>query len=482
MGHSIFLSRGGLFRLIPGLLLLAGCAQFGPTEPLRPVIIRGAAPDVLPVSASVVQAAGDKFIPISLDTVFRLAQNRNDQINLAREKLQEAFANRDVVAKRWLPDIYAATTYWRHEGGIQNEDGTLTNSSFGGAFAGMEVHTTVDVRDLAFQKVDAERKIWQQKGELSKLTSENLLDAASTYIDLLAARTGEAIALTLQGYLEELLGRARKLADIDPGAEVEVERIAAELASQQQVLRKIREGATGANAKLVYLLGLDPCSELTLIDHQLAPLGLVDTSLPACDLVAQALRGGPGIQEMEGLLALIHESTERARGLAQLLPVVEMRMIEGAFGAGPGDQQEWVNRWDLGVQARWNLTEFHTARERKRVMQSKIEQAHLTYSDLRGKLAAGVQAAREESLSGQEQARFGQVQIEHAQKAYERSNYRLINNIKGRSPSEVLLAIRALGGAQLNYLNALRDHDKAQIRLLILLGLGDRREGNPPCN
>jgi outer membrane protein TolC len=476
MGDAFFLSRGGPFRLMPVVLMLAGCTQFGPTEPLGPTTFARTDAAVLPAMAAQVQNVADKFIPISLDTVFRLAQDRNAQVNLAREKLQETFANRDVVAKRWLPDIYAATTYWRHEGGIQNEDGTLTNSSFGGAFAGMEVHTTVDIRDLAFQKVDAQRKIWQQRGELSKLTSENLLDAASTYIDLLAARTGEAVGLKLQGYLEELLGRARKLADIDPGAEVEVERIAAELASQQQILRKLREGATEANARLVYLLGLDPCTELTLIDHQLVPLGLVDASVPACELVAQALRGGPGIQEMEGLLALIHESTERSRGLAQLLPVVEMRMIEGAFGAGPGDQQEWVNRWDLGVQARWNLTEFHTARERKRVLQSKIEQAHLTYEDLRGKLAAGVQASREASLSGLEQARFGQTQIEHAQKAYERSNYRLINNIKGRSPSEVLLAIRALGGAQLNYLNALRDHDKAQIRLLILLGLGERRD------
>jgi hypothetical protein len=41
----------------------------------------------------------------------------------------------------------------------------------------------------------------------------------------------------------------------------------------------------------------------------------------------------------------------------------------------------------------------------------------------------------------------------------------------------VLLAIRALGGAQLNYLNAVRDYDKAQIRLLILLG----RAGHDPC-
>ena len=37
----------------------------------------------------------------------------------------------------------------------------------------------------------------------------------------------------------------------------------------------------------------------------------------------------------------------------------------------------------------------------------------------------------------------------------------------GSSLSEVLLNLQALGGAQLNYLNAIRDYNKAQLRLLI---------------
>jgi outer membrane protein TolC len=471
--------------LATGLILVAGCTQFGPTLPLRATLASNAATDPAVTQASHQSGPGAtlagivpaKALPISLDTVLRLAQDQNNQVNLAREKLQEAFANRDVVNKRWLPDVYVGSAYWRHEGGIQNQDGTLTNSSFGGAFAGTEIYARLDVRDLAFQKIDAERKIWQQKGELSKFTSENLLDAATTYVDLLTARSGEAVAVTLQKHLEELLERAQKLAKIDPGAEVEVERIQSELASQQQILRKTREGAVAAGARLLYLLGLEPCSELTLLDPQLAPLNLIDASVPCCELVTQAWAAGPGIQEMEGLLNLIHESSERARGVCQLLPVVEMCMDEGAFGAGPNDTMEWVNRWDMIVRARWNLTELATARDRKRVMQSKIQQAHWSYQDLRSKLAAGVEVSREASLSGLDQVRFGQTQIEHARKAYERSNYRLINNIQGRSPSEVLLAIRSLGGAQLNYLNAVRDYDKAQLRLLILLG----RAGQNAC-
>jgi hypothetical protein len=62
------------------------------------------------------------------------------------------------------------------------------------------------------------------------------------------------------------------------------------------------------------------------------------------------------------------------------------------------------------------------------------------------------------------------VQIKSAKDAYDRSMYRLTNKIKGATPSEVLLAIRSQAGAYLGYLSAIREYDRAQIRLLIFLG------------
>ena len=61
-------------------------------------------------------------------------------------------------------------------------------------------------------------------------------------------------------------------------------------------------------------------------------------------------------------------------------------------------------------------------------------------------------------------------QIRHADKSYELSASRLKESIKGRSPSEVLMAIRTLGGARLQYIQTVRDLNKAQIRLLVLSG------------
>ena len=145
-------------------------------------------------------------------------------------------------------------------------------------------------------------------------------------------------------------------------------------------------------------------------------------------------------------------------------------MAEGAFGAGSGAQSTWDNRWDMGLHVKWNLTEALTARERRRVADAQNHQAHLSYQDLRAKLTLGVHEAREACLSAQEQMRLGQQQIKAAEEVYQLSNTRLTEGIKGRSPSEVLMGVRSLAGARLSYLQAVRDFDKAQLRLFVLVG------------
>jgi outer membrane protein TolC len=455
-----------------GLLAAATCACPPPAPRARaqeaPAAGRAAPAEELPPPAGA--EASPRALPVNLDTVLRLAQDQNVQVSLAREKLQEAYAGRDLADRAWLPDLFVGPSYYRHEGGIANEDGTLLHSSFGSLFAGLELNGRLDLREAVYRKVDAERKVWQQRGEVSRMTSENLLDAATTYVDLLTARSALAIGVEVRGNLGRLLDQAKKVAATDPGSRVEVDRVAAEMAAERQLLRKAREGAASASAKLAYLLGVDPCCELVPTDPELVPVQFVDASRPCHDLVAQAVASGPGVREMEGLLSLIQGAMDRARGPGKFLPVFELRLAEGYFGTGPGDSLSSDNRLDVGLHARWNLTEFATARERQRLAQSRLNQAQLGFQELRARLAMGVQQAREASLSNTDQIREAREQIESARAAYKLSQLRLNENVKGSSPSEVLLSIRSLGGAQLNYLQAVRDYDKAQLRLMVLTG------------
>jgi outer membrane protein TolC len=472
--HGLATLRRFARRLWSGLPLLAlGCAS--ESAVVAPVVTARAAP---PEVVETTHPAALKELPIGLDTVLRLAEEQNGQIALAREKVYEAYADQDLAKKNaWLPAINVGTTYYRHEGGIQNEDGTLINSSFGGMLAGADVAGRIDLREAIFAGVNAERKVWQQKGELSRVTSETLLEAATTYIDLLAARTGEAVARKTLKDEEEMLEQARGLVKAEPGTQFVVEGFQAESLILRQTIGKLRQQGDAAALKLAYLLGIGPDVRLVPVDSKLIPIELVDPSQPTDQLVGQALTSGPGVRELEQLLAVINTAREKAQGPGRFMPTLEMRALEGAFGAGPGARLDWTNRFDIGMQARWSLSDLCTANEQKRVAESRIQQVHLTYQDVRAKLATGVREAQEASLSGREEMNLAREAVRHANEGYKLSNKRLKDNVPGSTTVEVVGYIRALQAAYLNYVGVVSTYDKAQLRLLVLTGAaGSGRE------
>jgi outer membrane protein TolC len=412
--------------------------------------------------------AAPKQVPINLDTVLRLAEEQNAQIGVARARVDESLADNAVAARGWLPKVYAGIGYFRHEGGIQNEDGTLTHSSFGNLFPGVEICTEYDVREATYTRVNAERKIWQQKGELRKVTTETLVEAAETYFDLLTARRAEAVLRDLERNDDMLLKRAQDLQK-DVG-DILLEGVRSEISGRKQALTKLHQQGDGASAKLVYLLGLDPLTELVPLDEVPAPIEVVDASPEPAVLADRALTNGPGVRELQSLLAVIQEGMARLEGPRAFLPKVGLSVIEGGFGAGPGSRLDWDNRLDIGIRARWNLTEFLTARDQRRAADSRLAQVQLSYQDLRGKLALSVEEARSAIQSGREQIKLGEQQIRHANRTLELSKTRLTENVPGSSTTEVLTGMHGLELAHINYLQAIAAHNKAQIRLMLMLG------------
>jgi outer membrane protein TolC len=408
-------------------------------------------------------------LPIDLETIFRLAEEHNAQIGLARERVSEAFAEKDVAATKWLPDLYVGTNYFRHEGGIQNFDGTFLRSSYGALFAGLDLHGQLDFREALIQQVNAARNVWQQKGELTRIATETLLEAGNAFIDLLAVHEGQAIARQDEAKVKKELDRLEKVKEDIRDYEVSKARLLGEQKGLEQAMARLDEQRAAASAKLAYLIGVDPHTQLVPV-CQVKRLELVDISPPLDELVAQALTLGPGVHEMEQLLATIQDGLAQADGPTKWLPILEVCTDEGAFGARPNASLTWDNRWDFRVQARWNLTEYVTLRQRKRVAESKLNQAHLAYQDLRGKLVAGVQEARDTIGHGARQIDLGEQQLKRLDEVSDLAGKRLENRVEGSSSLEVFLANQAYSSAQTNYVQALRAYNKAQLRLLLLLG------------
>jgi outer membrane protein TolC len=478
---------------LAGGLLPLGCASSAPErpslsrnigEPSAAIVLAShAEPErTLPPPDLKAVPGEERQVPISFDTVLHLAEGSNAQVALAREKVNESYAEQELADKAWIPQINAGISYYRHEGGIQNEDGTLTNSSTGAFFPGLEIRTGVDLREATYARVDAERKMWQSRGELSRVTNETLLEAVSTYFDLLAARYGEGVALKLEGYHQKLLERAEKmLQPNDQTALVLVEGLRTEMSARKQARLRLRQQGDAAAAKLAYLLKMPPEVRLVPIDPQPVPIDLgVNAELPTAELVNRAITYGPGVQELQGLMSVIEEGMARLQGPAALLPAVHLCLSEGLFGAGLGADMAFDNRFDATLQFRWNITTFLTAREQRKIAESKLMQVQLSMDDLRGKLTFGVQEAQNAIVSGRDQVAHGQQMIDHAAKAYELSSNRYEKNLPGASAGEVQQAIRAVEQAQVGYLSAVTSYNKAEARLLLLLGRGASGLGCEP--
>jgi outer membrane protein TolC len=201
------------------------------------------------------------------------------------------------------------------------------------------------------------------------------------------------------------------------------------------------------------------------------PFELVDATPPVCDLVSRALAAGPGIREAEGLLNTIQSGIAKANGPSRFLPVFEVRMAEGAFGAGPGDSMNWDNRWDMGLQARWDLSTFATAEAKQRAADARLRQASANLTDVRGKLTSGVYESRDTILSAREQLPLAQQRIKFARDAYQ-SYLTLRPQLEDKRTiiRELIENIRTLREAEFGYLDTISAYDRAQVRLILLLG------------
>jgi outer membrane protein TolC len=355
-------------------------------------------------------------VPITLDSVLHLTDEQNLQIGQARARVAEAEARLDLLGHGWLHPA---------------------------------------------QKVNAERKVWQQRAELSKITADTCLEAANTYVDLLAAHTARTLLLQTEKDLNRLLERAQKLAATEPGAQAEVARIRTEIEGNKQESVNFSVQGAAATAKLVYLLALDPCVDLVPVDCALAPYNLVDVRLPCCELVVIAISQGPGVQELTQMVAVIDAAAERSHGLTHVAP--------GGCSAPEDSGDDTTSKKCLGWMKGFGSNLFHSG-ARKRIMSAGVQQAHLALDDLQAKLAAGVQEARETILGASDEIQRGIDRVKYAQESRKLSQDRLYENVPGSSYSEVLLSLQALALAELKYIAALRDYDKAQLRLMILTG------------
>lgn len=368
------------------LLLIAGVLV---------LTVSPARPDSLPEAAAVAAE-----VSVTLDSVLQTTFARNADILVARERVNESQIAYGAALQSCLPQMFRKDT---------------------------------------FKTPVAEATLWRRRAELRKVENDNLLDAANTYFDWLTTLRGETVAQDLLQKEDKLLSRARKLAASEKPVQVVVEAIETAVNGRQQYILHTHQQSEGVAARLAYLMGMN--GGVLIPAQTLEPIARIDTSVPLAAMIRQAQDNGPGVRELQGLIASIQQSIAEACRAQRCCAKTGAAMICA----------------------------------RVQMAQSQLQQAQLSLLSLQLKLRAGVEDAFTAVLSGREQLELASKAIDHAKETYRFMELRVTEEgpeaaIRNKTYDGVLNSIRQLSQAQSNYLLAVRDYDKAQARLMLLLG------------
>jgi outer membrane protein TolC len=437
--------------------------------------------------------------PIDLPTALRLGGVENPEILLARQRVVEAVALRQLAAAQLLPNLNAGTNFDSHVGNLQQSNGNILSLNRSALYAGLGTYAvaagTVNIPGLMWQGnvseamfgfLVARQLMRQREWESQAVRNDMLLRVATTYVDLLQAEGHRVVALKTR---EEAAEVARVTADFAAqlkGRPADADRAAATLAERDEDLLNAENEILLASARLAQVLNLDPSVRLFATDGYVVPTPLVPEQVPLNELIAMALMRRP---ELAAKRAAIRQAFLVLRG-AKVLPFSPNLLLgysAGTFGGGSNLVAEpngftvgtttfkeprfdtFRGRDDVDVVVYWTLRNLGVGNLALiREAQARLQMSRLEELVILNRVRSEVAAAYART-----HARFAEIEV--AERALEVSRRGFEEDLRRTRaltglPIEVLDNLRLLGQARMNYLQAITGYNRAQFELYVALG------------
>jgi outer membrane protein TolC len=441
--------------------------------------------------------------PIDLAGALRLAGVQNPEILLARERVVEAAAERQLAAAQLLPSLHTGLNYDDHTGNLQRGNGTILKVDRSALYVGLGANAvgagTVNIpgvvwngnlSEVIFGGLVARQVMRQREFASAAVRNDVLLQVATAYLELLRAEGRRAIALQVRDDAAEVARVTTDWANRGKGRQGDADRATTELDVRNDLVVQAEADALIASARLCELLGLDPSLRLVAVDAWAVPTPIVPDPIPLPQLIAIALTQRPELRERQ---AAIRAALLRLRE-AQLLPFspnVIVGYSDGTFGGGSNLAAAGIvqangttmrqprfdsfgGRQDFDAIVYWELRNLGVGNlALDRLAASNLRSERLHDVEVLDRVRAEVAAAHART-----HARFAQIEtneraIAPALNAFREDYRRTYNNIG--LPIETLDSLRLLGTSRFAYLDAIVDYNRAQFELYVALG-------QPPAN
>ncbi|CAN5438468.1 TolC family protein [soil metagenome] len=437
-------------------------------------------------------------MPIDLGTALTLAGVANPALQLARQRVTEALAIKQLAAAQLLPNLNVGTNYDLHLGPVQQSNGNILNVHRNSLYYGLGANAiaagTVNVPGLNYNLnvgvswysyLIARQRITTTATAADAANNDTLLRVYVAYLDLLRGEGRQSIAARNRSDAAEIARITTEFANTGQGRKADADRATVELRRRDAELTQAEADTLIASARLCRLLNLDPSTRLKPIDGWVVPAPLVPDQMPLSELLVVALLQRPELATRRSeVQAALYELS-----LAKVLPFspnVILGFSAGEFGGGGiantpvGPVQtsprfgNFDGRTDLDVVVFWTFRNLGVGNiALTKAADSRVKQ--IRFREMETINTVRSQVAEAHALTA---STF--LQIDAAEKAVRASGEAFTQDqarIKGGQglPLEVVDSMRLLARSRNDYLDTIIDYNRAQIQLWVSLG-------KPPAN
>ena len=434
--------------------------------------------------------------PIDLTTALNLAGVQNPELNIARTRVLEAAAMRQLAAAYFLPSINPGMNYDSHTGNLQQSSGNILSVNRSALYIGAGSNAvaagTVTIPGVflaeniglgIFNYLASRQTVRQREFFATAVRNQVFLQVTWAYSELLRAEGRRAAQLQARDEARVIAKITSDYAKTQQGREADANRAATQLARREALIQAAEGEVLTASARLCQLLNLDPSIRVHPTDAFVVPQPLVPDPIPVAELIAMGLLNRP---ELAAQRAAIQAALFNLDG-AKVLPFSPTTLVgfsAGGFAGGSNLVRPifggMSGRTDLDAIMYWtiqNLGLGNIALIRLADAQLKVTKFQLI--EILNRVRADVAEAYART-----HARYSQIGT------YEdavRSGYLAFHEDLDRTmamgadkprdvlPIELLNSFDLLANARVEYIDAIVDYNKAQFAMYVALG-------QPPAN
>ncbi len=409
---------------------------------------------------------------IDLATTLRLAGAQNLDVAIAQERVKEARAQHEQARMQFFPWIAPSIGYRRHDGNIQDVSGNIFDASKQSYGLGAALTAQVDLGDALYKSLATQQLARAAEEAAEARRQEVILQAAQGYFDLARAQASVGVAREALKISEDYASQVKRA--VEAGIAFKGDAFRAEVQSQKNAmqLRAAGEQQQVASARLAQTLRLNPATQLTPLESEMAPLTLVDTSSSMDSLVTRALTTRPELRQFVAQA----EAAKAARKGAQHGPWIPTVGAQASFGGlGGGRNDDWGNfddtqdyflglSWRIGPGGLFDRSRVRAAESREKSSGLQSEKAR---DDVARQVIESLVRAR--SLGDQlGSARLALTAAEETLKlSRERKEFAVGAVLETIQAEEELTRVRR------DYLTVIAEVNKAQFSLQAALGALD---------